>query len=56
MPSQVEMLAGAFIAIMGAMHDVSYATQLPKDLMADQMIDILLDGIRPRPSVTNPGE
>lgn len=56
MPRQAEMLAGAFIAIMGAMHDVSYSTQLPKDVMADQMIDILLDGIRPRPSVTNPGE
>ena len=56
MPSQAEMLAGAFIAIMGAMQDVSYATQLPKHLMADEMIDVLLDGIRPRVPVTPMGE
>lgn len=56
MPPQSEMLAGAFVAIMGAMHDAHTYTPLPKEPMADQMIDILLDGIRPRPSHAPIGE
>lgn len=42
------LLAGMFVASVGALHDVQPFTQAPHQALADQMIAVLLDGVLPR--------
>ena len=42
------LLAGMFVASVGSLHDVQPFTQAPPQVLADQMIDVLLDGVLPR--------
>ncbi len=42
------LLAGMFVASVGAIHDVQPLTQAPHQALANKMIDVLLDGILPR--------
>ena len=41
------LLAGMFVASVGAIHDVQPFTQTPHQVLANKMIDVLLDGVLP---------
>ena len=42
------LLAGMFVASVGAIHDVQPLTGVPQPALANKMIDVLLDGVLPR--------
>ncbi len=45
---QPDLMAGSFIALISSLHDVAQFSPLPREALADAMIDMLLNGIRPR--------
>ncbi|MFN8483915.1 MAG: TetR/AcrR family transcriptional regulator [Anaerolineae bacterium] len=47
-PAQLNVFPGTFIAAISALHDVNYIVSIRKEDLADQIVDMLLDGIRPR--------
>lgn len=42
------LLAGSFVSIVEQLHSVQQYTSIPKQQLAYQMVDVLLDGVRPR--------
>lgn len=45
---QPEILAGSFLIIISALHDTQRFTNLPKEELANSIIQVFLNGIRPR--------
>lgn len=46
--AQLNVFPGTFVAAISALPDLEYLTPVAKEELADQIVDMLLDGIRPR--------
>jgi TetR/AcrR family transcriptional regulator, cholesterol catabolism regulator len=42
------LVAGSFVALIGGLHTGARLSGMPIEAMADEMVDVLLDGLRPR--------
>ena len=46
--AQMNVFPGTFIAAISALPDIEHLAPVAKEVLADQIVDMLLDGIRPR--------